>query len=210
MHKILEDLQWRYATKRFDSTLKIGDTEIEIIREALRLTPTSYGLQAMKFLFVESPELRNKLMEATYGQRAISEASHLLVLCTENSVRPELIDEYIEKSSAARNADPSKASGYRDFLKNSLTTLPEKEAIEWNARQVYISLGILLSVCARLRIDMLPMEGFQEDRYDEILGLKSRNLSAVLVCPLGYRHAEDQHQHYPKVRRSEDDLFENH
>lgn len=209
MHKILEDLHWRYATKRFDAARKIDDTDLGIIRTALRLTPTSYGLQAMKFLIIESPVLREELLQASYNQRVVTEASHLVVLCTENTIRPELIDQHIQRSSEARQTDPSKLAAYSDFLKRTLTNLPEKEASEWTARQVYIALGVLLSVCAQLRVDALPMEGFDAQRYDEILGLKKQNLSAVLVCPIGYRHAEDLHQHYPKIRRPEDDLFEN-
>jgi nitroreductase len=208
MHKILEDLHWRYATKRFDPERKIAPADIELVLEALRLTPTSYGLQAMRVVLIESETLRPALREATYGQAVISDASHIVVLCAEKEIRPELIDSYIEQTRIARNADPEKTARYGDFLKRTLVAQPGDQILEWNARQVYISLGMLLSVCAQLRIDALPMEGFQVGRYNEILGLEEANLSAVLVCPIGYRHAEDVHQHYPKVRRSGEELFD--
>lgn len=206
-HPIIEDLNWRYATKKFDPEKKISDTDLEIIKEALRLAPTSYGLQTLKFVIVTSPALREQLIPATYGQRQVADASHLIVLCAYKNVTDQHIDEYMQLVSETREIPITAIQTYGDFLKRTIGAMNQESMDTWTHKQLYIALGQLLHTCSRLRIDAIPMEGFDAKKYDEILQLSARNLAPVLLCPIGYRDQTDATQFQPKVRKAIEDVF---
>jgi nitroreductase len=206
MSNILEDLNWRYAVKRFDSKKKIKDSDFDKILESLRLTPTSYGLQAFKVVQVEDPELRKRLVDASYGQDQVADASHLLILCSYKELQEEHVNAYMERTSAIRNIGIESLDGFAKMIKNVIDRNSEEQNRTWLDKQTYIALGQLLHTCASMRIDALPMEGFDARKFDEILGLSDMNLVATLVCPIGYRHSEDSNQHKTKVRKSINDF----
>lgn len=208
MHKIIEDLNWRYATKRFNPEEKIKKKDLEIIKEGLRLVATSYGLQSMKFLFIEDPVIRQKLMEASYNQKQVVDASHLLVMCSYVDIDDTVIDNYAENIAETRDQQLEELDGFANHMKKAMRNMDPQDKLNWSKKQVYIALGHLLSILATLRIDSTPMEGFKADEYDRILGLKEKNLTAVLVCPIGFRHSDDHAQHRAKVRKSISNLFE--
>jgi len=208
MHKIIEDLNWRYATKKYDADKKISNSDLEIIMESLRLTPSSYGLQPLHFLIVENESLRQELIPASYGQLQVADASHLIVICAYNDLTNDHVDAYIENIIATRKGDPERAENYGGFMKKTFAEMTQEDKLTWASKQAYIALGQLLHTCAVLRVDATPMEGFIPKRYSEILKLKERNLTPILVCPIGYRHAEDETQHLAKVRKEQPDLFD--
>jgi nitroreductase len=206
--EIIENLNWRYATKKFDATKKICQEDLDTLKESLRLTPSSYGLQPWKFLIIENKELRSKLREHSWGQAQVTDASHLFVLCTYTDVTDQFIDEHIANTAVIRNVDPATLQGYGNFVKTKMKELSADQKKNWNSKQAYIALGQLMTVCAELRIDATPMEGFEPDKYNEILGLNERGLHATLVCPVGYRSEEDAAQHTIKVRKPTADVFD--
>jgi nitroreductase len=208
MNKLIEDLKWRYATKKFDPTKKITDEDLEIIKESLRLVPSSYGLQPLKYLLIEDSSLRQQLREKSFNQSQITDASHLLIICAKSEITEEFIDNYIASIAQIRAVSIDSISGFGSYMKKEILSMEKHKMTEWNARQAYISLGQILHVCASLRIDATPMEGFQKEAYDEILKLEQQGLQSVLVCPMGYRSSEDMNQKLVKVRRSIIDLFE--
>lgn len=206
---IIEALSWRYACKRFDSTKKLSDEKLERILTALNLTPTSMGMQLMKFIVIEDEKLKAALLPFAHNQRQVVDCSHLLVLCRETSVTDEFIDEYINRSAELRNQDldSPKILGFRKMLE-SANLLSETDRVKWLTNQVFIALGVLLTACALEKVDSCPMEGFIPFEFDEILGLTERGLSSVVVCPIGYRHADDIYQNLPKVRRELNTIVE--
>jgi len=208
MNQIIEDLNWRYAAKQFDPTKKVSNEDLETIKESLRLTATSFGLQSMKFLIVEDPEVREKLKPASWGQSQVTDASHLIVLCTYIDVNNDHVDEYMQDVSNAREIPLEATSQFGDYIKGAITNFSAEEKLIWSTKQTYIALGQTLHTCARLRIDSTPMEGFDPAAFDEILGLSAKNLKATLLLPIGYRHEEDKNQHLAKVRKSSDVIFE--
>ncbi len=208
MSKIIEDLNWRYATKRFDATRKINDKDLEVIKESLRLVPSSYGLQPLKYLLVESNELREQLVQASYGQKQVQDASHLIVICSHRRMEEEQIDAYLENVANTREIDLNSTKGYGDFMKQTIAKMSAEEIASWNDKQAYIALGQLLHTCASLRIDATPMEGFDADKYAEILNVDKNDYKINLVCPIGYRHKEDVAQNLKKVRKAIHHLFE--
>ncbi|NVK65141.1 MAG: NAD(P)H-dependent oxidoreductase [Flavobacteriales bacterium] len=208
MNQIIEDLNWRYATKKYDPSKKVSDKDFETIKESLRLAATSYGLQTLKFLVVEDPAVREKLKTASWGQPQITEASHLIILCSYNDVNSDHVDEYLENVAETRNVPMESTAQYGDFMKATISQLTLEEKSIWSSKQAYIALGQALHTCANLRIDSTPMEGFDAKAYDEILGLSEKNLKASVVLAVGYRHEEDQNQHLAKVRKPSEVIFE--
>ncbi|MFM7682070.1 MAG: NAD(P)H-dependent oxidoreductase [Bacteroidota bacterium] len=208
MNKIIEDLYWRYATKKFDLTKKITPENIEIIKESLRLVPSSYGLQPLKYIIIEDSVLRQQLRDKSFNQSQITDASHLLVICSLTEITKEYIDTHIENMAKIRSIPTENISGFGNYMKKEILSMQKDKMAEWNAKQAYIALGHVLHTCASLHIDATPMEGFQKEAYDEVLNLKQQGLQSVLVCPIGYRSEEDSNQFLKKVRRSKESLFE--
>lgn len=208
MNQIIKDLNWRYAVKKFDPTKKVSDDDLATIKESLRLTATSFGLQAMKFLIIEDPAIREQLKPASWGQTQITDASHLIVICSYLDVTNDHVDEYMQDVSAAREIPLEATQQFGDYIKGALTNFSSDEKAIWASKQTYIALGQALHTCANLQIDSTPMEGFDPAAFDKILGLSAKNLKATLLLPIGYRHEEDKNQHFAKVRKSHDVIFE--
>ena len=207
MNAFLENQNWRYATKKFDATKKITAEDLDILKEAIRLSSSSYGLQPYKVILVENPELRAKIQPSAWGQSQIVEASHLIVFANEINFGTTGIDDYIKNASETRAIPAESLQGYADFMKANITALSEDNRNNWTAKQTYLALGNLLNAAAELKIDVTPMEGFVPAEVNEILELEALGLNATLIATLGYRHEDDATQYYKKVRKSNEDLF---
>jgi nitroreductase len=207
-HNFIENQNWRYATKKFDATKKIAPADLEILKEAIRLSTSSYGLQLYKVFIIENPEIRAQLQPVSWGQSQIVDASHLFVFANYTDVQESHIDHYIENIAQTRGISIEAVKGYGDFMKNGLIGLPQDKKAIWTSKQTYLALGNLLNAAAELKIDVTPMEGFEPEKYNEILGLNALGLNASLVATVGYRHEEDATQHLAKVRKSTEELFE--
>jgi nitroreductase len=207
MTQFIKDANWRYATKKFDTTKKISAEDLATLKEAIRLTASSYGLQPYKVLIVENPELRAQLQPVSWGQSQIVDASHLVVFANITNFGEKEIDIYINNIASIRNSPVDTLQGYSDFMKSKIISLPEHTKNSWTSKQTYLALGNLMNAAAELKIDVTPMEGFEAEKYNEILGLEKLGLNATLVAPIGYRHEDDATQNYAKVRKSNEDLF---
>lgn len=201
-------MEWRYATKKFDTTKKINRTDLNKIKNAVQLSASSYGLQAYKILIIENPEVRLKLKEASWGQPQITDCSHLFVFCNYTNVNEVDVDDFIKLNAKTNGLEPENLSGLSTMIKGSLS-MRSPEAINlWTSKQTYIALSTLLAAAAELKIDACPMEGFDSLKYNEILGLNERGLSAAVIASVGYRSPEDQYQFAKKVRKPIELLFE--
>lgn len=207
MTQFIKDAQWRYATKKFDASKKISTEDLNTIKEAIRLSASSYGLQPYKVFIIENPELRAQLQPASWGQSQIVDASQVIVFANMTQFGDTQIDAYIQNMAQTRGIPVESVQGYADFMKSKITPLSDEVKANWTAKQTYLALGNLLNVAAELKIDVTPMEGFEADKYNEILGLTEKGLNAAVVATIGYRHEEDATQHYAKVRKSNEELF---
>ncbi len=207
MSDFIENAKWRYATKKFDTTKKVSDKDLNILKEAITLSASSYGLQPYKVIIVENQELRAKLQPASWGQTQIVDASHLIVFANIINIGEPEIDDYFKNLIDTRGIPAEAVQGYSDYMKSNVLPLSEEVKNIWTAKQTYLALGNLLNAASELKIDVTPMEGFVPAQYNEILGLDKLNLNATLVAAVGYRHEEDATQHYKKVRKSNEDLF---
>lgn len=208
MSKIIEDLNWRYAVDAFDPDKKVSVEDLNTLLETFRLVPSSYGLQPLKLLVIEDAALRSELLTVSFNQRQVIDCSHLLVICAYNRITEPIIEDHITRTSEAHHKTVESMDRYANFLKRTILAMDPEDMKQWNARQAYIALGHILHACAQLRIDSTPMEGFQKDAYDQLLGLTDRNLHSVVACPIGYRSEHDDQQHLPKVRKAQDAVVE--
>lgn len=207
MSNFLENQNWRYATKKFDASKKISETDLNFLKEAIRLSSSSYGLQLYKILIIENPEIRTKLQAASWGQSQISDASQVIVFANFTHANNDDIDAYLKNVAETRGIPTESLSGYGDFMKTSIGYKSAEDINIWNEKQTYLALGNLLNAAAELKIDVCPMEGFDAKQYNEILGLSALGLNAAVVATIGYRSDEDATQNYKKVRKSNEDLF---
>lgn len=201
MNNFIEDLNWRYATKKFDASKKISDEDFNFIKTAMQLSASSYGLQPYEVLIIENPEIRQLLLPHCWNQSQIVDASHLVIIANKTQFGDELVDQYINNVIATRNIPAESIEGYANFMKKTLSGFSNEDKSIWTAKQCYLVLGNLLNAAAVKRIDTCPMEGFVAEKVNEILKLDSKNLNACVMATLGYRSEEDATQHYAKVRK---------
>ena len=201
MQNTLESLYWRYAVKKFDSTRVLENEKIEKLKTAFNLTATSYGLQPIKLLVMQNKGLQEELVKYSYGQRQVADASHLLVLCIEQTIDQQYIESYFNKVQEVRGTPGEVLDPFKKSLIESFCSKTDEEIQIWATHQAYLALGNLLTVCAVEQIDSCPMEGFDPKSYGDLLDLDSKGLRAVLVLPVGYRAADDMFAGFKKVRR---------
>jgi len=200
--QILDSLQWRYATKKFDANRFLTNEQVNTLKEAFNLTATSYGLQPIRLVVIKNKELQEKLVSPTWNQRQVVDASHVLVLCIENTIDAAYIESYFKRVKDIRDTPDEIIRPFKEFMINSFADKTPEELSIWAAKQAYIAMGNLLTVCGNERIDACPMEGFSPEAYDEILDLKKHGLSSVLVLPVGYRAEDDMFANFKKVRKT--------
>ena len=205
--ELINHMNWRYATKKFDSSKKVSVDELKLLSESVRLSASSYGLQPYKVMIIQDDELRKLLKEASWNQSQITDASHLFLFCIHQDYPEQEIDHYFSLIEDTQNADLKSLIGYKNSLKTLFQKKAPEEKRQWAAKQVYIALGSLLIACAELKIDACPMECFEKDRYDQILGLKEQGLRSTVIIAVGYRSEDDDTSKRKKVRKPKEILF---
>ena len=198
---IIKSLEWRYACKKFDENKKLSETQVETLKKAFNLTPTSFGLQPVKMLIIEGQELKDKIFKHSYFQAQVTTCSHLLVLCTDTVVDEKTIDAYFDLEKETRGVSEEVIADFRKQLKDMYKNKSEEEIEQSSIYQAYIILGNLMTVCAVEKIDNCPMEGFIPEKIDEILNLSDKNLKSVLMLPVGFRAEDDIMRKMKKVRK---------
>ncbi|MDO5971035.1 NAD(P)H-dependent oxidoreductase [Flavivirga aquimarina] len=203
----IKQLQWRYATKKFNKSKKLTSTKLNILKEAFNLTATSFGLQTIKLIIVENKDLRTSLVKHSFNQKQILDASYLLVICIQNDISEEDINAYYDTIKSIRKTPDTILDPYRLELIDMMKNMSVEERQSWSKNQAYIALGNLMTVCAVEGVDSCPMEGFLPKEYDTILGLDKLNLKSVLLLPVGYRADDDMFSEFEKVRMPIDDTI---
>ncbi len=207
---IIEQLNWRYAVKKFDAGKKIPEGTWKALEQAAQLAPSSFGLSLWKFVVIsDNAPLRAKLREAAWNQPQITDASHLMVFCRQTTASPKEADAFIARVAEVRGIPASSMDGYKNMIAGYLTNPPPGfDAAGWMSRQVYIALGFFLSAAAMMGVDACPMEGFSSEKFDEILGLKGTGYTSVVAATAGYRAADDPVAGMKKVRWPESRVLE--
>ncbi len=205
---LIDHLNWRYATKKMDAQARVADAKVMAILDALRLAPTSSGLQPFEVFVVTDPAIRAQVQDAAYGQAQIVEGSHLLVFAAWDNYTADRIDMVRDETGQARGGVTDQVRAYYDGLKDTYVDRPAEVNFQHAARQAYIALGVALVAAAEQKVDSTPMEGFDPARVDAILGLTDKGLKSVILLPLGQRaDTGDWLQGQAKVRRDPALLF---
>jgi nitroreductase len=198
---IIDSLTWRYATKKFDSSKKLSEEQINTLKEAFNLTATSFGLQPVKLVVISNPELKEKLVPLCYYQEQVAQASHVLAICIEQNTTEEDINAYFDLEKQIRGTKEEVISKFRSQLIEMYKNKSEEEIQQSAIYQTYIVLGNLMTVCAVEKIDACPMEGFIPEKVDELLNLNKKGLKSVLLLPVGFRAEDDIMSGLKKVRK---------
>ena len=206
-NKLIEKLHWRYDTKKYDAAQAVSEDKLDRILEAVRLAPTSSGLQPFEVLIVKNPALRAQIREVGWNQSPLTDASHLLVFAAWDDITEARIDMMFDLVNQERGMVNEGWEAYRKQLKGIVAARGQQANFDANARQAYIALGVAMVAAAFEGVDTTPMEGFDTAAVDRILSLKERNLRSVVVLPIGYREADgDWLVNLKKVRRSRANL----
>jgi nitroreductase len=201
MENSIQQLEWRYAVKKFDSEKQLSEVQIDTLKKAFNLTATSYGLQPITLVIIENKELQKDLVPHSYDQPQVAQASHILVICIENQVNAEYISKYFQQVQKVRGTSEAILKPFEKAMVDNFSNKEIQEIKEWSKNQAYLALGNLLTICAMEKIDSCPMEGFISEEYDKILGLKEKGLTSVLVLPVGFRAKDDVFSTFKKVRK---------
>jgi nitroreductase / dihydropteridine reductase len=197
---LIEDLKWRYATKKYDPTKKVSQQDIDKIVEAARLAPTSSGLQQFRVLVVSNPEIKEKLAPSSLNKEVMVDCSHVLVFAAWDKYTAERIDTIYDRITDERGLPLGRFSSYTDKIKNIYLNETPEENFVHTARQSYIAFAMAIAQAAELKIDSTPAEGFDSALVDELLDLKSLGLKSVTLLYLGYRDETDWLAPMKKVR----------
>jgi len=208
MTQIIDSLNWRYATKSFDTTKKVSDADLEDIIETFRLTPSSYGLEPWKLIIIENEELKNELVNHSFGQKQVWEASHLLVFTSVKELNDSYIDKHMDLHVKITWATREQLKWYEDVMKSFFSWMDENGKDKWARDQVFIALWSVMNTLAQKSIDSCAIWGFNPKEYDEVLGLAEKGLKSVVVLPIGYRSNDDKYANAPKVRFDRDSIVE--
>lgn len=204
---LIKALNWRYATKRMTEK-KISENDLGIILEAIRLTPTAYGLQPFKVIVTENKELLDEIFEKSCPQLVIQQCSHLLIFKTRRKLNEAYVEGYLNEMKRMRNATDEYVDRYRTKIHKVIND-PQINEFSWMIRQTYIALGYATIAAAELGVDSTPIEGFDADSLNEILKLDTDREEAVVMLTLGYRdEKEDKLINLPKIRKPLDLLVE--
>lgn len=198
---LLDALNWRYATKKFDPTKKIAPETWAALEQSLVLTPSSFGIQPWKFLVITDPAIREKLVAVSWGQSQPRDCSHHVVFAVRKDLPEAHIDRYIARTAEVRKTTPEALAPFKKVMMGSLNKARAEGWLDqWQTHQCYIALGQFMAGAALLGVDTCPMEGIEPAKYDEVLGLTGTGYATVVACAAGYRAADDKYATTPKVR----------
>ncbi|MBK1883975.1 NAD(P)H-dependent oxidoreductase [Luteolibacter pohnpeiensis] len=197
---LIDALNWRYATKKFDPKRQISDEVWAAVEKSMVLTPSSFGLQPWKFLIVKTPEIRTKLRAAAWGQSQVTDASHFVVFLARTDLVESEVSQWMERMAEVQGIPVNVLDPLKGAITGFVDPMPVSDRAAWNTRQVYIALGQLMLAASMLGIDTCPMEGMNPREFDDILGLNGSGYATAVACALGYRADDDHSSGRPKVR----------
>lgn len=206
---LLDAMNWRYATKEFDSTKELSAENRAALLEALRMSPSSYGLHPWKFVVVNDKSVRRRLSETVPANRSkFEDGSMLVILARRRVTTVDHIRRHIETLSDARGVSVEELGPFKEMLIRSAVNRPADMQDIWNSRQVYVALGCAISAAAMLKVDACPMEGVNPEKFDEILGLDGSEYTTTVAIAFGYRDEEDPFAKYARARRPVADVIQ--
>ncbi len=207
MSNMIESLQWRYATKKFDPTKKLSAEQLQELMDAVQLSASSFGLQAYRVAVVTDPAIRAKVREHAWGQAQVTDASHLFAFMPMKSIDEAYVKNYVGLIAKTRGIPVESLKDYENMMLGTIKSRTPEALAVWLRAQAYIAVGFLLSAAAHMGIDTCPMEGFDPTHVDVDLSLLEKNLTTAVLVPVGFRASDDEAATYKKVRTPKEELF---
>ena len=199
---LIQQLKWRYATKKMTPQKAVPQEKVDRILEAVRLAPTSSGLQPFEIIVVTNPGVREQIKALANNQGQITDCSHLLVFAAWDTYTAERINMMFDLTNQERGSSSEGWESYRKMLLASYPARSAEQNFQHTARQACIGLGVALVAAAFEEVDSTPMEGFDNTALDDVLNWSARGLKSVAIMPLGYRDSSnDWLVNLKKVRR---------
>ena len=205
--QLIKQLNWRYATQKFDPTRPIAPDTWAALEQSLVLTASSFGLQPWRFVVVTDAKIKDQLVAASYGQKQVRDASHVVVFAIPRTLDTSHVERHVHRTAEVRGVHPDTLERYRNVTAGYVASLSPERQADWAARQVYIALGVFLTAAALLGVDTCPMEGIIPAKYDELLNLPDTGLTTIVTCCAGHRAADDKYASMPKVRFDAKDVI---
>ena len=206
--QLVSALNWRYATKKFDRTKKISDDSWVALEQALILAPSSMGLQPWKFFVITDQAAKDRLLTASYKQSQITDCSHLVVFTVHKNIGSAHVEKYLDRVAAVKAVTRESLAGFGKMITGNLSNAAKEGRLDtWQAHQIYIALGQFMAAAALLGVDTCPMEGIENAKYDDLLGLSGGDYTTVVACAAGYRAADDKYAAMKKVRFEAKDVI---
>jgi nitroreductase len=203
---LVNTLNWRYAVKKFNSEKSISEEQVTDLLKGMNLAPSSFGIQPYEFIVVSDKKIKQELLEHSYNQSQVVDASHLIVIAARKDISQEYVDDFITRTAETRTIPTENLDGYKKTIMGFVEGKDSQEILQWTQKQCYTVLGVLMSLCADMHIDSCPMEGFNPEKYNEILGLNKKNLHTTLIIPIGYRASDDEYADFKKIRHHLDEI----
>jgi len=206
--QLVDALNWRYATKKFDAAKKIPDADWQALEQSLVLSPSSIGLQPWKFFVVTDAAMKERLQAASYRQSQVSECSHFVVFTVRRDIDAAHVERHIARMVEVTGVAPDSLEKFRAMTMKNLDQARVAGTLDhWQEHQVYIALGKFMAAAAVLAIDTCPMEGIEPQKYDQLLGLAGSGYATAVACAAGYRRADDKYATMKKVRFKPEDVI---
>lgn len=206
--QVVEALEWRYATRKFDPAKKIAPDVWAALQRALLLSPSSIGLQPWKFYVITDPAVKQQLWPAAWKQVQVIDCSHFVVFTVHRDLDAAHVDRHVARMAEVRGGTVEALAGFRKMAVGNLDKArAEGRLLTWQAHQIYIALGQFMAAAAAMGVDTCPMEGFEPEKFDEILGLPATDYTSVVACAAGYRMPDDRYGAMKKVRFKPEDVF---
>jgi len=199
MNPVIKALNFRHACKLFDSDKKISKEQIDLILSAAHLSPTSFGLEAWKFIVISSDAVKKRLRPACWDQSQITDASHVIVIMA----NPGLADPskgYVKRNFERRGLPQDATKAYIEKYKHHMETqvFPKMSAYAWCSKQCYIGLANIMTTAASEKIDSCPIEGFEKEWVEKVLNIDTNQYEVAVIVALGYRAKEQpQRRRHP-------------
>ncbi|GGD54931.1 NAD(P)H-dependent oxidoreductase [Lacimicrobium alkaliphilum] len=204
--KVLDALNWRYAVRNF-SDEQIPREDLEILLQAVRMSPSAFGLQPYRLIVISNKSLRKQLLAHSMGQSKVVDCSDLVVFAAQTDVSEHTVQAYMEQLIRLRQVAPESVEAFQQQINGFLSSLLPQQKAEWAHQQAYIALGNLLTSAAMMKIDSCPMTGFDPQGYDQVLDLNRQQLTTTAICALGRRHSQDNYAQLAKVRLDTDEFI---
>jgi len=199
--QLLEILNWRYATRKFDGAKIIAPDVWDALEQSLVMAPSSIGLQPWKFYVVADRAMKERLLPAAWHQVQVVECSHFVVFTVRKNLGAEHVDRHVARMAEVRGQTVESLAKFRGMALGNLDKARAEGRLDtWQTHQIYIALGKFMMAAAALGVDTCPMEGFEPQKFDEILGLNGTDLTSVVACAAGFRVPDERFAQMKKVR----------